>query len=98
LIDLGKKKGYSLVCTLKIDAFFVRDEYYPLFNIPTNDIDSMYNNDAFVTMLFHGYDGTIFTAGRKNLIWCDAEFDYEALQVRAKEKRFFKHAVDTHAV
>jgi hypothetical protein len=90
MIELGKKKGYSLVCTRKIDAFFVRDEYFPLFEIESNDIDSMYDNRNFITLLFHGYDGTLFTAGRKNLIWCDGEFDDETFQIRPKEKRFFK--------
>ncbi len=90
LIELGKKKGYSLVCTMKLDAFFVLDEYFPLFNIASNDIDAMYNNDKFVTMLFHGYDGTLFTAGRKKLIWSDGEFGGENFQIRPKDKRIFK--------
>lgn len=90
MIELGKKKGYSLVCTRKIDAFFVRDEYFSLFNIPSNDIDSMYTNHNFVTMLFHGYDGTLYTAGRKKLIWTDGEFDDEAFQIVPKDKRLRK--------
>lgn len=90
MIELGKTKGYSLVCTRKIDAFFVRDEYFPLFNIADNSIDAMYDNRPFVTMLFHGYDGTIFTAGRQSMVWTDGHFDHDAMQLVPKDKRLRK--------
>ncbi len=38
IMDLGKKKGYELVGTIGVNAFFVRKELYALFGLETNDI------------------------------------------------------------
>ena len=65
MIELGRTKGYSLVCVAGMDAYFVLDELYSAFNIPDNDIDNMFC--AAQTVLWQGYDGTIFTAGVQTL-------------------------------
>jgi hypothetical protein len=89
LIELGKSKGYALVCAGPWDAFFVVDELYPLFNIPDNSIDSMWSGASGQTVLFQGYDGTLFTAGMQRLIWKGIPFDGERLQLLSKEERFY---------
>ena len=88
LIDLAKSKGYSLVCAMVFDAFFVRDEYYPLFGIEDNDIDSMHDDSPHLTKMFYGFDGTIFTAGRPKMLWNkEGIFNQETFQIVPKERR-----------
>lgn len=87
MIALGKSKGYSLVCIGGMDAYFVLNEYYPLFNIPDNSIDAMFS--AVQTLIFQGYDGTLFTAGLQTLAWKNTAFTADQIQLLPKEERFF---------
>jgi len=90
MIELGKEKGYSLVCANCWDAFFVRDELYGLFGIPDNGIDAMHFYPQAETRLFHGFDGTLFTAGNRRLLWHNVEFAPDALQVLPPRKRVLR--------
>jgi hypothetical protein len=88
LVELGRKKGYSLVCAGFIDAFFVLDELYPLFKIPDNSVDAM-RVPSLQSALFQGYDGTLFTAGLQALVWSGIPFDHEKLQMLPREQRIY---------
>jgi hypothetical protein len=90
LIALGKEKGYSLVCVQSFDAFFVLDELYPSFRIRNNDIDMMYDQRRFETVMFYGYDGTIHTAGRQEMLWHKVPLEGETVQVLPKERRVWR--------
>lgn len=37
ITELGKKKGYELVCVIGVNAFFVLSHLYPMFEIDSND-------------------------------------------------------------
>ena len=37
IVDLGKRKGYELICVSGVNAFFVVAHLYPLFEIKSND-------------------------------------------------------------
>jgi hypothetical protein len=89
MIDLGKEKGYSLVCANCWDAFFVADELYGAFNIPDNSIDAMYFYPETQTSLFQGYDGTLFTAGNRRLLWRNMAFSFDAIQLVPPHQRHF---------
>ena len=89
MIELGKTKGYSLVCANLWDAFFVLDDLYPAFAIPDNGIDAMYHYPEMETRLFQGYDGTLLTAGNHRLVWKDIAFSAEDLQVLPRSLRRF---------
>jgi hypothetical protein len=69
LVELGKAKGYELIAVLPANAFFVRGEYYPLFEIESNSADELRTDLAYITYLFSGYDGRIFLHGNKGLPW-----------------------------
>lgn len=71
LVELGKEKGYELVSVLPFNAFFVKSEYYPLFQIETNSPESLRTNLDSITYLFSGYDGRIFLHGNCKLPWHD---------------------------
>jgi len=38
IVDLGKRKGYELICVIGVNAFFVLSHLYPLFEIKSNDV------------------------------------------------------------
>ena len=69
LVELGKEKGYELVSVLSFNAFFVRNEYYPLFQIESNSPEVLRTNLNLITYLFSGYDGRIFLRGNCTLPW-----------------------------
>jgi hypothetical protein len=64
LTQLGRRKGYELVCANHNAAIFVRSKYFPLFDIPNNDPRILREDLSGVTYLFCGYDGTLFVTGR----------------------------------
>jgi hypothetical protein len=69
LVELGKEKGYEVVWIGKVNALFVRSEYYPRFEIDDNRPAVLRTQLMAVTYIFSAYDGTVFLAGRKALIW-----------------------------
>ena len=66
--DLGKQKGYDLIAVVGGNAVFVLHEYSPLFEIRDNSPQGMFRSFAN-TRLFQSYDGTLFLAGNRELIW-----------------------------
>jgi Methyltransferase FkbM domain len=66
---LGKEKGYSLVCVTDLNLIFVKDEYFPLFEIEDHSLATLRPNENFVTHLFCGYDGRILLQGSKRMPW-----------------------------
>lgn len=94
LMMLGKKKGYELICSTEINAIFVDNQYYPLFEIFDNSIWKMNDNYDYWTYIFQGYDGTIFLSGNSRMIWHGFEVDFdqlkEIIQVLTPEERGYK--------
>jgi hypothetical protein len=69
LVELGGEKGYELVCVAEHNAFFVRSEYFALFELATNAPEVLRTSTKDVTYLFSGYDGTVFLRGGGRLPW-----------------------------
>lgn len=92
LVELGKKKGYELVCALQFNAFFVRKEFFPLFEIENNTPEVLRTDLGVMTDLFIGYDGTIFLRGSCKLPWHETPIRPERLQYLPKYLR--RHAGD----
>ncbi len=88
LIKLGKTKGYELVCCTGWNAFFVKEKYFNLFELDSNQI-----NDVYVPIsdgrIFHGYDSSIFVYGMSKLLWSDIVLTNEDFQVLPKSLRKF---------
>ena len=53
LVELGKEKGYELVCVEGVNAFFVKSQYFPLFEIADNSVAVLRRDLSAVTHLFH---------------------------------------------
>ena len=89
LVELGKAKGYELVSVLEFNAFFVRQEFYPMFQIESNAPDVLRTNLGAITYFFSGYDGTIFLRGNCMLPWHGVELNEHKIQYLPKCLRIF---------
>ena len=69
IVELGKEKGYELVSAMGVNAFFVKDQYFQLFEIADNSIHKIRTDLSAITYLFIGYDGTVFLSGQRSLPW-----------------------------
>lgn len=69
LVELGREKGYELVSVVEHNAFFVRSEYFPLFDLSTNSPEVLRTSAKDVTYIFSGFDGTVFLQGGCRLPW-----------------------------
>lgn len=68
LIELGKSKGYELVCATSLNGLFVVSEEYEKFGIVDNSIDAMYK-PIVDGHIFHGYDSSVHVVGMPELMW-----------------------------
>jgi hypothetical protein len=95
LIELGKAKNYELVCVAGVNAFFVRSQYFPLFEIDDNSIANLRVDLSAITYLFIGYDGTIFLRGQKTMPWhCKLPLNESSMQRLPKFIRKFPESYD----
>jgi hypothetical protein len=69
LVELGKQKGYELLSVLSFNAFFIRSEYFPLFEIGDNSPETLRKSLEDITYIFSGYDGKILLHGNQTLPW-----------------------------
>ncbi len=82
LVKLGKEKGYELVAVSLVNAFFVRKEFFPLFEIEDNRPEILRTNLDYVTYIFLGYDGTLFLRGFRRSPWHEGiELDESNMQI-----------------
>lgn len=88
-VELGRKKGYELVATNEINAFFVLKELFSKFHIADNSIDVLHTDHSYETKLFQLYDGTLKIAGYSRLMWHNLPIDEEQLQVLPRRKRIY---------
>ena len=69
LVELGKAKGYELICVFHWNALFVRSELYPLFGISINAPNVLRTELGGLTWLYSGADGQVFLDGSTLLPW-----------------------------
>jgi hypothetical protein len=68
LIELGKTKGYELVCATRLNGLFVVSEEFSKFGIADNTIDAMHAPEMD-GRIFQGYDSTIHVIGMPKRMW-----------------------------
>ncbi len=98
LVELGKRKGYELVATNEVNAFFVVRELFPKFGITNNSIDALHTEHTYETRLFQLYDGTLKIAGYNRLIWHNLPIDEEKLQILPRQKRAYPAKISESAL
>ncbi len=84
LVKLGQYKGYELISVLKWNAFFVKKEYFPLFEIYDNSPATLRKSLDMITYLFVGFDGKVFLQGSKKLYWHNIMFSEKDIKVLPK--------------
>ena len=89
LIELGRRKGYQLVCVEQWDGFFVRDELFGSFGIEDNSIDAMFHSPS-QTKIFQCFDGKLYTTGNRTLLWSGKTFSEDQLQVLSPSEQGFE--------
>jgi hypothetical protein len=80
LINLGKRKGYELICATDWNAFFVDHQYFEYFEIADNSIWQLHQNTKYLTYVFQLFDGTIVVQGCNRLLWHNIELDLDVVQ------------------
>jgi len=88
LIQLGKEKGYELICCTGWNAFFVEKNNFDLFEIRDNAIDKLYT-PVCDGRIFHGYDSYVYVTGMSRLIWSQTPVASQNFQVLPFSKRKF---------
>ncbi|HZY78231.1 MAG TPA: FkbM family methyltransferase [Cyclobacteriaceae bacterium] len=80
LVPLAKEKGYELVSVLPWNAFFIRKELFPLFEISDNRPETLRTDNSLVTHMFVGFDGYVSLQGSKRMPWHDMTMDEKNFQ------------------
>jgi hypothetical protein len=88
LTKLGKTKDYELICAIGCNAFYVKKEYFPLFQIKDNSLDALFAG-TIAPRVFQLYDGTIMLTEKLSLYWQrNTMVNENDLQVIPKRYRF----------
>lgn len=69
LVRLGIEKGYELVATTSLNAFFVRKDLFQLVKITDNSIEKLFSHRSGLMEVFQLYDGTLVFTGERKLFW-----------------------------
>jgi hypothetical protein len=95
LVELGKQKKYELVCALRCNLVFVREEEFPRFGIADNSLEALRRDVG--GSIFCGYDGTIYnTLGQLGWRHRRVKVAPDGLQLVPKAKRVFNDRVVDH--
>lgn len=89
MVDLGRSKGYELVCVTDHNCIFVANEYFKLFGIEDNSPRALRPDGAPVTWIFCGMDGTVFLRGHRILPWHRVPYREDKVQHIARPFRVF---------
>lgn len=90
ICKLGKAKGYELIATTTCNGFFVRKEFFGLFDIEDNSAAAMWDTEHAAPRIFQLYDGTLVLSEKFKLIWHDKHVDRYDLQALPKFLRYFE--------
>ncbi len=85
---LAQQKGYALVAATDWNGFFMREDVCRARAVPTYAPEQV-KDPRYETLLFHGFDGTLFAAGSRNLLWHGIEIGETELQLLPAELRRF---------
>ncbi|MFK7738258.1 MAG: hypothetical protein AB8B50_19700 [Pirellulaceae bacterium] len=84
LTELGKSKGYELICVLPWNAIFVRKELFSLYEIEDNSPETLRTDLSLITYLFSGFDGSVILQGHQEIPWQRMPIRKKQVQVLPK--------------
>lgn len=93
-VELAARKGYRLVATTGVNAFFVRAELFEKFGLPSDSLDFLHPDTRFQTRLFQLFDGTLVLDGYQTLLWHKKPITAKAIQVLPRWRRRFPAGID----
>ena len=73
IIALGKEKGYEAVFATQTNVILVQNSLFPLLDIKDNSIQSLKPGLQYEAIIFEGFDGTIYSYGKKKKTWEEEE-------------------------
>ena len=88
LWQLAKRKGYAMVAATELNGIFVRSEMCGPAGFTTYSPQEV-KSTQYETALFHGFDGSMITAGHHSLLWHGVPFTAEDLQIFPPDLRRF---------
>jgi hypothetical protein len=91
LKTLGKQKGYELLSINIHNSIFVREKYYPAFNIRDNCLDRLWPKEYPFIQMYVLFDGTLVLHGSPMLPWHDAPIRQDKIQVLPRYVRFLTY-------
>jgi hypothetical protein len=89
IANLAREKGYELVAVTECNGIFVREKYFPLFDIDDNAPEALRSSESLVSWVFCGYDGTVFIRGHGIMPWHGVPYRESKMQRVAKPFRKF---------
>ena len=98
LKKLGKIKGYELISTTVCNGIFVRKEFFDLFEISDNSINSLWETEIAAPRIFQLFDGTLVLSEKFKLIWHDKYIKPLDLQILPKFLRTFGDSTNTMGI
>lgn len=81
LVELGKQKGYELICVTGQNVIFCDKCYYHCFGLEDNSLSVLREDYYALTKIYIRFDGVIVPYGYKKLPWHGIEFDARDIQV-----------------
>lgn len=87
MVRLANDKGYELLAVESANAIFVSRQYYELFDMKDNSIDTLWTDQSAITHLFFGYDGTVFLRGLQLSPWQQIPLKEPNVQILPKWAR-----------
>jgi hypothetical protein len=69
IVGSAKERGYELVAVTLFNAIFVRSEFYPLFELATNNLWYMRPVVPYATYMYQSMDGKIHLVGSSVMPW-----------------------------
>ncbi len=85
---LAQQKGYALVAATDWNGFFMREDLCEAQAVPIYAPEQV-KDPRYETLLFHGFDGTLFAAGSRTLLWHGVEIGETELQVLPPQLRLY---------
>jgi hypothetical protein len=89
IVELGRRKGYELICITDRNCIFVKDKHFARFGILNNSPRALRPDESLVTWIFCGPDGTVFLRGNCVLPWHGIPYREEKVQRVARLFRVF---------
>lgn len=81
LVRLANSKGYELVATTRTNCFFVKNQYFSLFDISENSPETLRTDNLWVSHIFSDYHGKLYITGGNICPWNGIRIDRQIRQL-----------------